>query len=220
MDDALLVGFMAAQVWSDSDKAHTAVNREAGALRDAVLISTAFPEAEHRFRALIRQDGNRITFYGHTEQGAEMALAIADQNAVFGLSEINWGVIPGGVVSKAISTLMGDREALYYVMTGEQFNGARAVEVGLVNEAVPAGELKQRTTDLAQMLLKKNPTVLRQARLAYKYAREMSWEQASEYLTAKSDQTNFVDPEKGKEQGLKQFLDQKSFRPGHGAYTR
>jgi len=147
-------------------------------------------------------------------------LAIADQNAVFGLSEINWGVILGGVVSKAISTLMGDREALYYVMTGEQFNGARAVEVGLVNEAVPAGELKQRTTDLAQMLLKKNPTVLRQARLAYKYAREMSWEQASEYLTAKSDQTNFVDPEKGKEQGLKQFLDQKSFRPGHGAYTR
>ena len=147
-------------------------------------------------------------------------LAIADQNAVFGLSEINWGVIPGGVVSKAISTLMGDREALYYVMTGEQFNGTRAVELGLVNEAVSADELKQRTTDLAQTLLKKNPTVLRQARLAYKYAREMSWEQASEYLTAKSDQTNFVDPEKGKEQGLKQFLDQKSFRPGHGAYTR
>jgi trans-feruloyl-CoA hydratase/vanillin synthase len=147
-------------------------------------------------------------------------LAIADQNAVFGLSEINWGVIPGGVVSKAISTLMGDREALYYVMTGEQFNGARALDLGLVNEAVPAGELRQRTTDLAQTLLKKNPTVLRQARLAYKYAREMSWEQASEYLTAKSDQTNFVDPEKGKEQGLKQFLDQKSFRPGHGAYTR
>ena len=47
---ALLVGFMAAQVWSDSDKAHTAVDREG----DAVLISTAFPEAEHRFRALIR----------------------------------------------------------------------------------------------------------------------------------------------------------------------
>jgi hypothetical protein len=46
---ALLVGFMAAQVWSDSDKAHTAVDREAGALRDAVLISTAFPESEHRF---------------------------------------------------------------------------------------------------------------------------------------------------------------------------
>jgi feruloyl-CoA hydratase/lyase len=147
-------------------------------------------------------------------------LAIAGQDAVFGLSEINWGVIPGGVVSKAISTLMGDREALYYVMTGEQFNGRRALELGLVNEAVPADQLRRRTTELAQTLLKKNPTVLRQARLAYKYAREMSWEQAAEYLTAKGDQTNLVDPEKGKEQGLKQFLDQKTFRPGHDAYTR
>jgi len=147
-------------------------------------------------------------------------LAVTDQDAVFGLSEINWGVIPGGVVSKAISTLMGDREALYYVMTGEQFNGTRALELGLVNAAVPADQLRARTVELAQTLLKKNPTVLRQARMAYKYAREMSWEQSAEYLTAKTDQTNFVDPERGKEQGLKQFLDQKSFRPGHGAYTR
>ncbi|HVY80094.1 MAG TPA: p-hydroxycinnamoyl CoA hydratase/lyase [Steroidobacteraceae bacterium] len=147
-------------------------------------------------------------------------LAIADQDAVFGLSEINWAVIPGGVVSKAIATVMGDRQALYYVMTGKQFNGAKAVELGLVNEAVPASQLVQRTTELARELLGKNPTVLRQARIAYKYAREMTWEQAAEYLTAKVDQTNFVDPEKGKEQGLKQFLDQKSFRPGLGNYTR
>jgi len=147
-------------------------------------------------------------------------LAIAAQDAVFGLSEINWGVIPGGVVSKAISTVMGDRQALYYVMTGEQFSGAKAVELGLVNEAVPASALRQRTTELAQSLLKKNPTVLRQARMAYKYAREMDWEQAAEYLTAKSDQTHFVDPEKGREQGLKQFLDEKSFRPGLKNYSR
>ena len=147
-------------------------------------------------------------------------LAITDEKATYGLSEINWGVIPGGVVSKAIATLMGDREALYYVMTGEQFDGARAKEMGLVNEAVPADRLVERTTELARVLLEKNPTVLRQARMAYKYARYMDWEQAAEYLTAKVDQTNFVDPEKGKEEGLKQFLDKKSFRPGMGNYSR
>jgi len=147
-------------------------------------------------------------------------LAIADEKAIFGLSEINWGVIPGGVVSKALATLIGDREALYYVMTGEKFDGARARELGLVNEAVPADRLRARTVEIARTLLDKNPTVLRQARMAYKYAREMSWEQAAEYLTAKADQTNFVDPERGKEQGLKQFLDEKSFRPGHGTYQR
>lgn len=147
-------------------------------------------------------------------------LAIADQEAVFGLSEINWGIIPAGVVSKAISTVMGDRQALYYVMTGEQFKGAKAVELGLVNEAVPADQLRKRTTELAKVLLQKNPTVLRQARIAYKYVREMHWEQAAEYLTAKSDQTHFVDPEKGRAQGLTQFLDQKTFRPGLGGYAR
>ncbi|MBC2778871.1 p-hydroxycinnamoyl CoA hydratase/lyase [Parasphingopyxis marina] len=147
-------------------------------------------------------------------------LAIADKDAVFGLSEINWGIIPGGVVSKAISTLMGDREALYYVMTGEKFDGTRAAEVGLVNQAVPAEELKDRTRELAKNLLEKNPTVLRQARMAYKYAREMNWEQAAEYLTAKGDQTTFVDTEKGRDKGLTQFLDEKTFKPGLGNYER
>lgn len=52
---ALLVGFLAAQVWSDYDRASGAVNREASALRAAVLVSTAVPaETETRLRQLIR----------------------------------------------------------------------------------------------------------------------------------------------------------------------
>lgn len=147
-------------------------------------------------------------------------LAIASEDAVFGLSEINWGVIPGGVVSKAISTLMNDRKAMYYVMTGEKFGGKMAEQLGLVNEAVPADKLRERTVEIARVLLEKNPTVLRQARMAYKYVREMTWEESAEYLTAKADQTTFVDPEKGREKGLSQFLDSKTYRPGHGAYKR
>lgn len=147
-------------------------------------------------------------------------LAIASEDAVFGLSEINWGVIPGGVVSKAISTLMNDRKAMYYVMTGEKFGGRMAEQLGLVNEAVPADRLRERTVEIARVLLAKNPTVLRQARMAYKYVREMTWEESAEYLTAKADQTTFVDPERGREKGLSQFLDEKSYRPGHGTYIR
>ncbi|MCQ1776051.1 p-hydroxycinnamoyl CoA hydratase/lyase [Neorhizobium galegae] len=147
-------------------------------------------------------------------------LAIASEDAVFGLSEINWGVIPGGVVSKAISTLMNDRKAMYYVMTGEKFGGKMAEQLGLVNEAVPADKLRERTVEIARVLLDKNPTVLRQARMAYKYVREMTWEESAEYLTAKADQTTFVDPEEGREKGLSQFLDTKTYRPGHGAYKR
>src|SRR5215471_4979554 len=53
---ALLIGFLAAQVWSDADRANTAVNHEAGALRETVLLATAFPGAtESTIRDLIRR---------------------------------------------------------------------------------------------------------------------------------------------------------------------
>ena len=147
-------------------------------------------------------------------------LAIAAEDAVFGLSEVNWGIIPGGVVSKAITEVLGLRQALYYVMTGENFDGRQAAASGLVNEAVPAKRLTPRTAELARVLMGKNPTVLRQAKIALKYARDMSWDEAAEYLAAKSEQTILQDPERGREQGMKQFLDEKSYRPGLGGYKR
>ena len=53
---ALLVGFLAAQVWSDADRASTAVNREASALRATVLLSREFPgEPQARLNDLVRQ---------------------------------------------------------------------------------------------------------------------------------------------------------------------
>ena len=50
----LLVAFVAAQVWGDVDRANTAVNREASALRGVVLLSASFPEeAGDRLRGFI-----------------------------------------------------------------------------------------------------------------------------------------------------------------------
>ena len=55
-------------------------------------------------------------------------LAIAAEEATFGLSEINWGIIPAGVVTKAVSQVMSQRDCLYYIMTGETFDGRKAAE--------------------------------------------------------------------------------------------
>ena len=50
----LFVAFLAAQVWSDLDRAKAAVNHEASALRAVILLSTAFPgEPETRIRSLV-----------------------------------------------------------------------------------------------------------------------------------------------------------------------
>jgi Protein of unknown function (DUF4239) len=51
----LLVAFLTAQVWSDSASAHAAVNREASALRAAVLLSERFPrQTEDQTRRFVR----------------------------------------------------------------------------------------------------------------------------------------------------------------------
>lgn len=51
----LFVAFLAAQVWSDFDQAHTAVNKEASALRDVVLLASSFPGEPERLRTLVRR---------------------------------------------------------------------------------------------------------------------------------------------------------------------
>lgn len=52
----LFVAFIAAEVWNDIERAKTAVNREASALRAVVILAASFPgEPETHMRALIRR---------------------------------------------------------------------------------------------------------------------------------------------------------------------
>jgi len=147
-------------------------------------------------------------------------LAVASETAVFGLSEINWGIPPGNLVSKALADTIGHRKALEFIMTGETFTGKQAAEMGLVNAAVPPSDLRATTVALAHKLLAKNPVVLRAAKHGFKRCRELTWEQSEDYLYAKLDQAQFRDPEHGREKGLKQFLDEKSIKPGLETYKR
>jgi trans-feruloyl-CoA hydratase/vanillin synthase len=147
-------------------------------------------------------------------------LAIAADEAVFGLSEINWGIPPGNLVSKALADTIGHRNALYYIMTGNTFTGQEAAEMGLVNWSVPRAELRQSVTELAEELKAKNPVVLRQAKHGFKRCRELTWEQSEDYLYAKVDQSTLRDAEGGREKGLEQFLDEKSIKPGLQTYRR
>jgi trans-feruloyl-CoA hydratase/vanillin synthase len=147
-------------------------------------------------------------------------LAVAADEATFGLSEINWGIPPGSLVSRGLAETLGIRDALLHVMTGRTFDGRKAAEMGLVNWSVPRAELRESVESLARELLEKNPVVLRAAKLGFKHAQTMSWDTAEDYLYAKLEQSQFLDKERGREQGLEQFLDEKSIRPGLETYRR
>ncbi len=146
--------------------------------------------------------------------------AIAAEDAVFGLSEINWGIFPGGLVSRVLVDAMCYRDAMYYIMTGDPFDGKKAAEMKLVNFAVPRAKLKEETIKLAKKLMEKNPHTLRAAKEVYKLCRTMDYWQAEDYMAAKGAALRATDPEKGREEGAKQFLDDKTYRPGFGAYQR
>ena len=147
-------------------------------------------------------------------------LAVAADEATFGLSEINWGIPPGSLVSRGLAETVGVRDALLYIMTGRTFDGPKAAEMRLVNWSVPRAELRNSVESLARELLEKNPVVLRAAKLGFKHAQTMSWDTAEDYLYAKLEQSQFLDHERGREQGLQQFLDEKAIRPGLETYRR
>jgi feruloyl-CoA hydratase/lyase len=147
-------------------------------------------------------------------------LAVAADEATFGLSEINWGIPPGSLVSRGLAETVGLRAGLLFVMTGRTFDGRKAAEMGLVNWSVPRERLRGEVEALARELLEKNPVVLRAAKLGYKHAQTMSWDTAEDYLYAKLEQSQFLDEERGRERGLSQFLDEKSIRPGLQTYRR
>ena len=146
--------------------------------------------------------------------------AIAAEDAVFGLSEINWGIFPGGLVSRVLADALCYRDAMYYIMTGDSFDGKKAAEMRLVNFAVPRAQLREETVKLAKKLMEKNPNTLRAAKEVYKLCRTMDYSQAEDYMAAKGTALRATDPEKGREEGTRQFLDEKSYRPGFGAYQR
>ena len=160
---------------------------------------------------------------GYCVGGAFMQLlatdfAIAAKNATFSLSEVNWGILPGALVSKVVADAVIYRHALWYACLGEPFDGDEAARVGFINMAVPHKDLEAETEKLARKLMLKSPRVLRATKQAIRHVRNMDFGQAYDYLAEKGKAIKVGDQEKSYETGLSQFLDKKSYKPVQGAF--
>ncbi|MFC7519629.1 p-hydroxycinnamoyl CoA hydratase/lyase [Xanthomonas populi] len=144
-------------------------------------------------------------------------LAIAADEAQFGLSEINWGILPGGGVTKVAVELLSIRDAMWMTLTGEMVDGKKAAEWRLVNESVPLEQLETRTREVAELLLKKNPVALKYAKDAVRRVGTMTYDEAEDYLVRMQEDANSFDNNARKE-GIRQFIDEKSYKPGLGEY--
>jgi feruloyl-CoA hydratase/lyase len=147
-------------------------------------------------------------------------LAFCSDDAQFGLSEINWGILPGGGATKVAAELMPMRKAMLHALLGENLSGKEAEAAGLVNESLPAAKLEARVIEVANKLLKKNWHTLKATKDAMRRVREMTYQNAEDYLIRAQESLNWHDKSDGRHVAMKQFLDDKTFKPGLGTYDK
>ncbi len=96
--------------------------------------------------------------------GLELAMAcdirIASETARLGQPEVNLGMMPGGGATQRLPRLVGLGNAFKLLYTGQIIDAQEALAIGLVDEVVPAGELKSRAMLLAGMIASKSATAL------------------------------------------------------------
>lgn len=104
--------------------------------------------------------------------GLEMALAcdlrIAAAGIGLGLTESRVGAFPGAGGSQRLPRVVGVSRALHMMLTGEPVTAEHALDIGLVDEVVPAEELQARAHALARMLAARSaPATATLKRLVY-----------------------------------------------------
>jgi trans-feruloyl-CoA hydratase/vanillin synthase len=87
----------------------------------------------------------------------------------------------------------------------------------LVNEALPLAKLHERVESVARTLLQKNLVALKATKDAVRRVGEMTYENAEDYLIRAQEAANFFDND-GRKEGIKQFIDDKTYKPGLGGY--
>lgn len=137
-------------------------------------------------------------------------LAIASEKAVFILSEINFGLIPAGGVSRVITAAVSERDAMYMSLTGDRVTAAEAEKMRLVNKTVPHDNLLEETMALCRKLAEKDPTALMMTKIMLKRVRNMDYREAVEYELLMSHRHSYLQRNKWVEQGIGELLQGKN----------
>jgi methylglutaconyl-CoA hydratase len=133
-------------------------------------------------------------------------VVVADENAIFGFTEVKLGIIPA-VISPFALAKIGRSAARELFLTGARFSAARAKEIGLVHAVVPAVETDEAVGRFVQEFLSAAPAAIAAAKALIPHVWDRSREEA-QAITAKAIAERRVSPE-GQE-GLRAFLEKRN----------
>ncbi|HSP77830.1 MAG TPA: enoyl-CoA hydratase-related protein, partial [Myxococcaceae bacterium] len=116
--------------------------------------------------------------------GCELALACdliyASEKAKLGLPEVGLGVIPGFGGTQRLTRLVGKMRAKELIFTGERVDAAKAREIGLVLEVLPADQLLAHCKGVAEKILKNGPLAVSQAKRVIEFGADQELHAANE----------------------------------------
>ena len=114
--------------------------------------------------------------------GMETALAchirIADENAQIGLPEIKLGIIPGYGGTQRTPRLISKGRAYELVLSGKFLSGREAELYGIVNRAVPSGQVVEECCILARMIAARSRVAIKNAMRAIREGANMQFPKA------------------------------------------
>lgn len=108
-------------------------------------------------------------------------LLIAKEGATFGTPEINVGAFPYMIMA-IIYRNVPRKKVNEMMLLGERLSAEQAVEFGLANKVVPAGEFDAAVADWAGKLASKSPVLMRLGHDAMYRQQDMAVDDALDYL--------------------------------------
>jgi len=107
-------------------------------------------------------------------------MAIAADHATFGVPETRVGLFPMMILSYMMR-IVPRRKLFEMTITGEPFDAATALALGIVNYVEPAARLDERLDWLLARVLDKSPTGIRLGKQAFRAIEDMPLDKAFEY---------------------------------------
>ena len=117
---------------------------------------------------------------GGTELAMLADFVVASDDAVFGLTEVSLGIIPGGGGTQSLPRLIGRNRAKELIFSARRIPAAEALELGLVNHVVPRAGLLAKATEIAHEIMKNSPFAVRQAKWAIDRGSDLAFEDGLE----------------------------------------
>lgn len=137
---------------------------------------------------------NGFCLAGGTEMALACDLKIASKDATFGLTEVRWGIIPGGGGTQRLPRAIPLCKAMEMILAAETIDANEAYRIGLVNKVVPNDQVLPVATELAEKICQMGPLAVRAAKACIIQGLDMSLEEGlrledhySEYLFSTED---------------------------------